>query len=306
MKENNNEQKIQNFDKKNKLIKEWKNFLIRQEFLKIYLDSFGFKESFTVRHLVDITNFYKQHENEKLQFAIIKINLKTSYIQKEKKLFKKNYRNKNQNISKNKKLDLIKINEYNNNKKALIEKNNIKILKTNENYDSSINFLELIFTGILNLQNTKLYKENSIIDKFIKRFNSEYKKLDLNEKLKFEKNDEIFKNDEIKKYHEKLIDDLYGNELNKNLFNSYDENDVKDNYSLFFGVNGMLVEYISGIDILRIIEKDSVTDENIGEKIYKHILETNKIEKKKSIIYRPVYEDNIILFSDNIEKEQNF
>ena len=304
MKENINEQKIQNPNKKNKLIKEWKNFLIRQEFLKIYLDTLGFKESLTVRHLVDITNFHKQHENEKLQFAIIKINLKTSYIQKEKKLFKKNYRNKNQNISKNKKLDLIKINEYNNNKKALIEKNNIKILKTNDNYDSSINFLELIFTGILNLQNTKLYKEDSIIDKFIKRFNSEYKKLDLNEKLKFEKNDEIFKNDEIKKYHEKLIDDLYGNELNKNLFNSYEENDVKDNYSLFFGVNGMLVEYISGIDILRIIEKDSVTEENIGEKIYKHILEVNKIEKKQSIIYRPVYEDNMILFSDNIEKEQ--
>ena len=304
MKENNSGQKIQNSDKKSKLIKEWKNFLIRQEFLKIYLDSFGFKENFTVRHLVDITNFYKQHENEKLQFAIIKINLKTNYIEKEKKLFKKNYRNKNQNLSKNKKLDLIKINEYNNNKKALIEKNNIKILKTNEIYDSSINFLELIFTGILNLQNTKLYKENSIIDKFIKRFNSEYKKLDLNEKLKFEKNDEIFKNDEIKKYHEKLIDDLYKNDLNKNIFNSYEENIVKDNYSLFFGVNGMLVEYISGIDILRIIEKDNVTEGNIGEKIYKHILETNKEEKKISIIYQPVYENNMILFSDNVEKEQ--
>ena len=106
MKDHNNMDNIQKSDKKPKVIKEWKNFLIRQEFLKIYLDTLGFKDSFTVRHLVDITNFYKQHEDEKLQFAIIKTNLKSNYIQKEKKLFKKSYKNKN--LSKNKKLNLMK------------------------------------------------------------------------------------------------------------------------------------------------------------------------------------------------------
>ena len=271
----------------------WKKSLIRAEFLKLYFDYMGVSNLINIRRLIDLFNFDKSYNDEQLLFAIVRINDDSQYysdIDLENKTSEVKVLLKDSGI---KILQPIKQNEEIFNKSFVEDKTNetnekqLNIKKENRN-DSSFDFLTLAYIGFLNQKNPKLI--NGTISDFFQRFNEEYEKLD--NKLDFQKLTKIFESDQkLNEKHNKIITNIFQNDLEQ----IHLENNEK--YSLFFGFEGQLIEYIQSKNILRIIEKDGITESNIGEKIYKFISSVNNRDSKDLF-----YLDDITLFCENKEK----
>ena len=290
----------------------WKKVLIREEFLKLYFDAMGVSNLVNIRRLTDLYNFDKVYTDEQLLFAIVKINedsqyytdLKKNYIDV-KELFKGSGIkilqpfHKKEMVIKEKETNLDdKENQINGNDEIndpnnilLEEKTKKKYIEYKVENDSGINFLELAFTGFMNQKNPKLL--NGPIKDFLNRFDEKYDSL--NDQLNFEELAKILESDnELNKRHNKIVTDIFQDDLETI---HYDNNSF---YSIFFGYEGQLIEFIPSINILRIIEKDGVTDTNIGEKMYKFITNINNTNNKK---YKELfYFDDITLFCENKEK----
>lgn len=68
-------------------IPEWKKSLIRAEFLKLYFDSFGIRDSVQITRYIDLFNFHKNQnqDKEKFLFAIVKTNAQSELLPKNHK-----------------------------------------------------------------------------------------------------------------------------------------------------------------------------------------------------------------------------
>ena len=287
----------------------WKKVLIREEFLKLYFDAMGVSNSVNIRRLTDLYNFDKVYTDEQLLFTIVRINEDSDYYNDLKKnsidvksLFKNSgikilqpYHKNEIVLEKETNIDdkeneiktNIGINDLNNNQ--LEEKK--KYIEYKVENDSGFNFLELAFTGFINQKNPKLI--NGPINDFINRLEEKYNQL--NDQLNFEELAKIFESDvELNKRHNKIVTDIFQDDLETI---QYDNNSF---YSIFFGYEGQLIEFIPSINVLRIIEKYGVTETNIGEKMYKFITNINNSSNKLS--KELFYFDDITLFCEKKEK----
>lgn len=255
----------------------WSDSLIRAEFLKIYFSSFGVKDTLTIRRLTDLLNPAGQGSEEKLLFAIVEINDKTKNFRDAEALEKK---------------EMVT--------SSLLETTDIKIMfpkNGKEKFHSSVNFMELAFSGFLTQKIPFFYHDNSPILNLFDKIEAQSK----NGKLTFDELDKIFKNDtEILDNHNKIIKEVFGDEMKKiRLANE------KKNYSLFFSIEGQLIEYVSSKNFMRIIQSEGVTESNITEKIVEHIVRSNQErDVDDDINQEPSYYDNVVLFLENKENQK--
>ena len=134
----------------------WKTSLIRSEFLKIYFDEMGVNEEVSIDRLTNLYDCFKDNNNNKFLFAIVRVN------------------ENSENIKKALDTEVKEGTSF-----RMLENTDIKIMFPTykpKNFHHSVNFLELAMTGFLNQKQPNLYEENSELQAFFKRLNKKCNK----------------------------------------------------------------------------------------------------------------------------------
>ena len=268
-------------EKKNEESFQWNQSLIRAEFLKIYFDAMGVNDSLNIERLTNLYEFFRENENGRFLFAIARVNDKSNHV-----------------------LKAVEVEAKDNTGAKLLENSEIKIMyptsHPKEN-SSSLNFLELAMTGFYNQKVPDLYKGNSELNAFFQRFNKHFSDMKENS----DAFDTFLKGDtNLRLKHNAIVDDIFGNELEK-IRKAKNKEEQIPGYSLFFLVEGQLLEYISNCNVLRLVVPEGITEANVGETINKHINQANNIERAEQLMQKAtVYYDDLVLFSLNQQKQK--
>ena len=247
-------------EKKNEESFQWNQSLIRAEFLKIYFDAMGVNDSLNIERLTNLYEFFRENENGRFLFAIARVNDKSNHV-----------------------LKAVEVEAKDNTGAKLLENSEIKIMyptsHPKEN-SSSLNFLELAMTGFYNQKVPDLYKGNSELNAFFQRFNKHFSDMKENS----DAFDTFLKGDtNLRLKHNAIVDDIFGNELEK-IRKAKNKEEQIPGYSLFFLVEGQLLEYISNCNVLRLVVPEGITEANVGETINKHINQANNIERAEQLM----------------------
>ncbi|MCQ2816323.1 MAG: ion transporter, partial [archaeon] len=302
---------------------QWNRSLIRAEFLKIYLESMGLKDSFEIVNLNDLFAITRGAHSQNCLFAIVEVNKDSENFKYEVKSDAKMA--KNHEKAKKSQIEMSDAKEEEN---AIRSKCQFFF---NENlcerYDNSLNFLELLYTGLFN-QSREIFKEDSELKAFFERADEHISKWDYS---KLEEERIIPKREDnlnVHQNYERVIEEIeltpslldYFLKRDQQLLNKHNEitkevfkgridklkQEERKYYSLFFLYEGNLVEYVPHENMLKIRDRGGITNTNFAKALSNYISAKNleSQEGKADKVSNQYYRNDVFIFNEQLFEEK--